>query len=59
MKGFKARIEDGKFDEDWKNSEMIYVLKKLETQLGITERKETEYNLNKDQSQKHLKVNHE
>lgn len=39
LKGIKARIEDGKFDKDWKNSEMIYVMKKIEAELGISNSK--------------------
>jgi hypothetical protein len=37
LKGCNADIEDGKFDRDWKNSEMSYVIKKLESYVGMIE----------------------
>jgi hypothetical protein len=37
LKGCKADIEEGKFDKGWKNSEMSYVVKKLESYVGMTE----------------------
>ena len=59
LKGCKARIEEGKFDKDWKNSEMIYVVKKLEAQLGITETKGMHILSDKSQASQNFMISQE